>query len=357
MGPAENFVPKMTPPGGTGYEGEGRVFRAAGEVWKQPFAGRALLVSDGNALSALLPPAFRAFTVVLEGDEVLPLFSAPDDVSRVVAVGGPAAMRAARCFAEIRRTPCFLVPADGTFDGVFERTAQLRLGGELRRVPLAEGELFCDGELLRSSLPAAFARLCLARLALFEARALAALNGRAYAPHQAALPLTEGIADLNAEQIYSRNLALRKAEREGLPVGEGVVLARSASAEAGKIGEWGAFCLLSALYAAFFRYGKPRRYFIPDYARRAAAAGVEYRDIRIPTVAEYVSRAVALERARGELAREAERIYAEKGALRRAFTQFGGEERPLSAARLVRLPELCADGLCALLRDFGSLEL
>lgn len=358
---AEISVPKMNPFNGTGCgTADGLRFCSAAEAVKEAVESRLrpLFVADGGTYGVFMPPKTpRAVTMVLDTEDALALFSAPDDIGCVVAAGGPSVLRAARAFAAIRRANCYLLPAEATFDGAFEREGEVTFGGERAVMPLAEGKVFADETLLNPTLARAFARILLARLALFEQRSLCALLKRERSPlYEEAFALCTRPERLSVREILKRSAILRNMENEGLFIGEGVVLARQ-EPESEDVPEWRAFSELSALYAAFFRWGKPRRYAVPDYARRAAAAGVSYAEISVPAREEYAMRAVALERARGELLREIGAITAKKAEYRRILRAFGGRDSGrTSAEQLFRLPELCPKGLSAVVRDFGLME-
>lgn len=358
---AEISVPKMTPFDGEGHgTADGLCFCSAAEGVKEAIADRVrpLFVADSGACNVFLPPpSSRAVTLLLDTEDALPLFSASDDVDCVIAAGGPSVLRAARVFAEIRRVDCFLLPAEATFEGAFEREGNVMIGGERMVLPLARSKVFADETLLKSTLARAFARLLLCRLALFEERALCALFKRERsALYEEAYRLLTGADRFTAHELLRTGAILRNMENEGLPVGEGLTLARQ-EPKGEDVPEWRAFCELSALYAAFFRWGKPRRYAVPDYARRAAAAGVKYAEVFVPAREEYAARAVALERARGELSREIGAIIAKKADYRRTLRALGGKSSgKTSAEQLFRLPELCPQNLSAVVRDFGLME-
>lgn len=312
-------------------------------------AGKVLLVTDGDSIGAfgevsLFP---KAISAVFDGD-ALPLFSMPDGVSRVLCAGGERALFAARYFAEVRGISCTLFPARASLDGAFEERGEVQIGGERVTAPLKEGEVVCDMELLSPDLAAGYCRLLLSRLAAAENRALAAFSAAPRGEYPEEIPKEDvPIVEMNALQ--------RRRERVGTPEGEGAALVRLMD---GPLPEWRAFVQLSALYAAFFAKGKPRRYFTPDYRARAERAGVEYARLAIPTAEEYVYRAMALERVRAPLMKETgEILKAREEYCRRASALCGRELSlrggDLSALRI--LPE-CGGGLTAVIRDFGLME-
>lgn len=334
-------------------DGEELSFRDAGEEVQKRLsatAGRALLLSDGTSAEVFAAGARSPRTVcaVFDGD-VLPLFLMPDGVSRVLAAGEAPTLRAARYFAEVRGIPCTLFPSDAALDGVFCREGEVTLGGRPVRVPLKAGELVCDRTLL-SPYAGAYARLLLAVLADIEARALAAF-GRSAAP-----PAGMGDLPQDEEGVVRANAVRRRKEMEGAPEGEGVVLARKLGEKGEELPEWGAFFRLSALYAAFFERGKPRRYFTPDYGARAARAGTTH--AAVPSAEEYARMALALERMRAGLIAELRALLAERERYRSQIAKFYGKKPPETKglSLLSRLPEYAPHGLSAVIRDFGLME-
>lgn len=313
-------------------------------------AGKALVLAENTAYASLLSAVRSPHTLsaLWEGD-ALPLFAMPD-VSCILAAGGEKTLSAARFFSAVRGVPCALFPAQAAMDGVFCARGEVTVGGNGIRVPLAAGQVFCDCGLLRGTLAEGYARLMLARLALFESKATGLICRRAWGgtAYEAAFSLTDFRGELSAEEVVRRNARLRVLEDGGLPCGE------SAAAEGGAYQRWNA---LTGLYLAFFVKGRPRRYAVPDYAARAARAGVAYAALRIPSREEYAARAMRLERVRGELLAELRTIVARRSAYERALRTFA----LLSAGKadlgiLKTLPERAADGLCAVIRDFGLMD-
>lgn len=342
-------VPKTTPFCGDESTKE---FAGTEEVVKRELAhcaGKALLLSDGAlALSAF--PSPRAIGAVFEGD-ALPLFSMPDGISRVMAAGDRETLFAARYFAEVRNIPCILFPSDAALDGVFEKRGEILLGGERVAAPLKEGYLVCDPERMRPSCANAYARILLGRIAKIETEALNEIR----AARLVCVPATELPASF--EELVEANAALRRAEAEGAYAGEGIVLAELLGGE--PVPCWNAYLLLSALYAAFFGKGKPRRYFTPDYRARAERAGTEYAPRFIPTAEEYVSRAMELERVRARFAAETLALLDGREACFRAVSSRTERRIPSRGGRtdvLSLLPEHAPTGLSAVIRDFGLME-
>lgn len=320
-------------------------------------AGKLLFVTDASSLGAFrtcLPP--RSLCLVLDSDGCLPLFHSSDEFAFVAAAGKESTLCSARFFAEVRKIPCAVFPVSATLDGAYERKGTVRFDGKSERVPLREAAVFCDGELMRTTAGQAYMRLLLARLAIFEAKALRRFGAdcgreeaeeRAYA---ALLPLRE--ETLSFASVAAKNAEIRQCERDGMNRGEGVILASSI----GRGGEEQAFFLLSALYSAFFERGKPRL-IIPDYAARALRAEAPYSAQRVPAAEELFRRASRLERMRSEFFRELDAFLSGVLHYRNNFFSLTGcaVSEPKEIAALETLPERSA-GLSAVIRDFGLME-
>ncbi len=341
---AENSLPKRNE-----EEHEGIVFCAFEEGVRQTLgrsAGKVLLLSDDGSLSPFATSP-RTISVIFDGD-VLPLFAMPDGVSRIIASGGRETLLAARYFADVRQIPCTLLPINAELCGVFERSGEVVVGGRKVHSPLAEGETVCDVERLSPSLAEGVARLLLTRLAADEAEALTAF-GIPRRGIKSELPET-------AEEIVLENARVRRAEQTAYG-GEGAVLSEMLQGEA--CPAWSAYLLLTALYAAFFEKGKPRRYGTPNYRVRAERAGVEYASIFIPSREEYAARALILERVRARFIGEfsyhiakREEFYALVSRWSKTPLPENGGDREL----LSLLPERAGRGLSSIIRDFGLMD-
>ena len=321
-------------------------------------AQKPLFVLDGSSLDALTPHIKGRLTVVLDGRGALSLFHLPDGVSCVVASGGEETLLSARAFATLRRVPCALFPTDGRMGGVMNNSGRVTAYGEKLPLLLQRGEAYCDETLLKSSLAGAYGRLLLARLALFEARALNVLSREeVHVGSERAFGLLSALhGELTAVQIAELNGQLRQMEEAGLPVGEGVVLAERYRRRGAILPEWQAFSALLRLYTVFLNRGKPRRYAVPDYAGRSASAGVPYAAQRIPTPAQYAERALALERGRAVLLTELRAVERAAAQWRRTIASLSGEVPPQPELTPLKLLPEYGGGLSALARDFGLLE-
>ena len=356
---SQGSVPKMTPEGGM-YDSDIR-FCGAEEALREMFAqcsGKVLLIADSGFFSVFAPVDHpRAIFVVLDREDALPLFTMPDGVSGIAAVGGEFTMRAARYFAEARGVNCLLFPADPAQDGVFEADGEMTVGGVISRVALAEARACYDLQILRPRLPRGYARLLLSQLERSEERALCMLERR----EESAL-YEEGYAAArcaaSAEEIVRANASLRRFEAQGLAVGEATVLARNLAEGGISDPEWQAYRALAALYSAFFERGRPRRYCVPDYAARTRLAGAEYSAQSIPSTEEYATRAMRLERMRAELVREFSAYTRNLSAQRHVLSSLSGnfvQDRDVRQYLKI-LPELRRGGLTSIIRDFGLME-
>ncbi len=341
-------------------EGGGGLFfcsaeEGALEVLRRFPAGKALFVTDKSAISAFRRvDSARAVNLVLDVSDALPLFGMPDETAVVLAAGGETTLQAARYFAAVRRVPAALFPSSSALYGALDKSATVNLGGMSAVVNLSDGDIYCDLGLIKPTVSEGYARLLLSRLALVEARALRLFRMKKESgQEERAFHELAGLEQLSVSEIVRKNAVIADCEREGLYTGEGQVLARLYRTD----GEWRAFCVLGALYEAFFAKGKPQRT-VPDYKARSLRAGVPYSAQNIPTPQEYAHRAVALEQHRVSLMRELGLISKRFAAYRRTFLGFaervcGNEKGGLKELKL--LPEH-SGGLTAAIRDFGLME-
>ena len=320
-------------------------------------AGKLLFVGDRKSFSALAfsPRLPRAVCVVLDSADALPLFAMPDGVGGVFAAGGADTLRGARAYAALNRLSCVLAPCGATVEGVFGSEGKVRFSGREDSYPLATGQLILDKALLQPTLADGFARLLLARLAVFELRAKAMLGlGQEDRIAEDMFPLLTCLeGEPTDEDILLANVRLAALEAGGEPAGEGHVLAALFGGEQPRLR---AFCALFALYSAFFTHGKPRKYTVPDYGQRAEYAGT--RAGTPPTAEEYARRSMLLERRRGEIVRELNLLGRRRADWLRMSARLSGKyfssggEAPV----LKTLPEHAPSGLSALIRDFGLME-
>ena len=357
---SQGSVPKMTPEGGM-YDSDKLRFCGAEEALREMLAhasGKVLLIADSGFFSVFAPIDHpRAIFVVLESEDALPLFTMPDGVSGIAAVGGEFAMRAARYFAEARGVRCLLFPAESAQDGVYETDGEMRVGGVVSRVALADANVCYDLAILRPALSRGYARLLLSRLERSEERALCMLERREVgALYEAGYAATK--CEISAEEIIRANASLRRLEAQGLVVGEATVLARNLAEKGIPNPEWQAYRALASLYSAFFERGKPRRYFVPDYAARTRRAGANYSAQSIPSPQEYAVRAMRLERMRAELMREFSAYVRDLNTQRHILSTLSNSvvwDRDVRK-QLKTLPEEGRGGLTSIIRDFGLME-
>lgn len=359
---AEESVPMINPEGEQhGGEG-GLLFLSAAEAVERALKSRPakiLLVTDGSSAERLRPFGGRVISLVLDERDALPLFSMPDGVSCVVAVGNRETLWAARYFAGVRDVPCALMPSSLAMEGVFESEAKIVVGGTEALLPLTDGEALCDLRLAAPSAPRAFSKLLLSRLALTEGRALRAFHvrvGREEAEEEAYGLLSPVKGALGLKELATINARMRRCERDGAYAGEGVCLAAHMAENGAQMPEWRAYVQLCALYGAFFARGKVRLCFVPDYAERASRAGAAYPVQSIPSPSEFARRAVTLEKVRSAFLRELDLIERGRAGYEAALRFYGVEETGAGKTdALFALPEY-GGGLSALIRDFGLLE-
>ena len=346
-------VPKRNAPSGVANGQNELLFSTVRERTEAQFSrfagGKLALVSDPERFAlfrgfALSP---RALSLILEED-ALPLFSLPEGVSCILAAGGEGVLIAARCFAEVRRIPCVLFPADASLRGVSEEEAYITLGGKGALHRLAPASVCCDKALLMPTLGEGYASLLLARLACFEGRALAAFG---MGEPRSEVPAFEATFESVLRAAYVLPAALRE--------GEGFTLAALLQKDGEKTPHWRAYVQLSALYAAFFEKGMPRRTFVPDYARRALSAGAPL-CARVPSPEEYALRALTLERIRSSFAKEAKTLLEARERQAERISSLSAAPLSLRGGntfRLRYLPEFAPRGLSSVIRDFGLLDL
>lgn len=346
----ECAVPKTTSQ--TGEEGytDDRLFfstveKSIIEAQKKFCGGKLLFVSDGAGFIpfSTFISSPRAISFIFDGD-TLPLFSTPDGVTCVFACGSGDVLRAARYFALIRRVPCILFPRIATLDGAIYDCGWIRLGDAFAERPLGQGDVVCDMQLMKGSFHRAYATVLLARLAAFESRVLSAFSLGSEIKYSC--EIDSSFAAVKACSHLSKDV-LR---------GEGFAFARLLEEEGETCPEWTAYVQLTALYAAFFEKGKPRRYYTPNYNARAQAVGEKVQNV--PTVEEYIARAFCLERIRAKFLSEI-RPFA-KGFLQEEELLYSLCKERVQAGRkrktLKYLPERYGMGLTSIIRDFGLLE-
>lgn len=343
-------VPKTTSQqGDRGYADDGLYFCTAEEgisqTLKRYCGGKILFVADSGGFGAFasFTASPRAISFVFDGD-ALPLFSMPDGVSCILACGGKNVLQAVRYFALVRHVPCVLFPTCASLQGATEAQGDICLSGDLRQRPLAEGEIYCDTERMKDSFPRAYARLLLAKLSVLESEALQAFSlGQARR-------FTCSADDLQSIVRSCRTLT------GDVMAGEGFALAEYLEEAGENCPEWTAYFQLTALYAAFFERGKPRRFFTPDYTRRAKAVAGEVKNV--PTAEEYARRALLLERVRARFLLPFRRLAQEREGEREKLFSLAREKIQTGKALkwLKYLPELHKAGLSCLIRDFGLME-
>lgn len=303
-------------------------------------AGKVLVVTDGFLLPVLTAASLspRAIFLLYDGD-ALPLFF-PEGVGAVVGAGGEGVLRAARRFALLSSVPCLALPSHATLKGALERSGRVKTGETEAEVPLADCLVACDTADMVPSFSAAYGRILLHSLALFERRALAGfgeedVGGFAFSQEP-----------LDAMSLVAANAVLTLG---GGDFGEGNVLAAGC-------GELAAYRALMRLYGAFFRHGRLLRYAAVDYRKRAKEAGVDYGSLHIPDFEELLKRERLLGRMRPVRLAELDYLRRAESGHFAAIRALKGEiPAALPVPALSTLPER-AGGLSAVIRDFGFME-
>ncbi len=330
------------------------IYQRTEEILRRFPVGKVALLCDGEGYAFLsdLVRNQRVIALVHTAQDALPLFSLPETAVCAIGVGGEAIMKVARYFSTVRRIPCFLFPTDGRFLGVFEGMGELFVNGEKSRYPLQRATVWCDRTIVKGTA-SAFARNLLARLVLFERRALRLLRGAGTEHCERLYSVVGQGGGESAEEVLS--ISCRRAQSE--IAGEGWVLADMLPPS--DFPEWQAYRALLALYAAFLQKGKRNPLAVPDYLARCerAKTGVEgYRVQHIPTVDELNGWEVAFSQTRATLLLEIQPILHAFARDRRTFALLGGREASLPFSILYTLPERAPEGLCAVMRDFGLFE-
>lgn len=256
-----------------------------------PF-GKAALITDAGTDEQLTERvraslrAYRPQCIFAEGEDAsMPLFSLPDDVRAVVAVG-PRSALAARFFCTLRGGFSLLIPLRPSAEELFAPAAPPPWAG----YPLAEPDLILvDGEILQNAeearAEAALAALCAAELesdarfteSEYDARGLHLAAARAA---EADLSLPAGREDVLAAS------AIFCLEKRSLPPFGCERAARAAAGGAGAVLPY-----FARRYESLFAAGRPRPYFVPAYAARVAraarlfGAGASefFANVRVPT--------------------------------------------------------------------------
>ena len=257
-----------------------------------PF-GKAALITDAGTDEQLTERvraslrAYRPQCIFAEGEDAsMPLFSLPDDVRAVVAVG-PRSALAARFFCTLRGGFSLLIPLRPSAEELFAPAAPRPWAGYPLAPPdlvLADGEILQGAEAARAD--AALAALCAAELET-DARTLPkATTTRARcaspprAPPRPTLSLPAGREDVLAAS------AIFCLEKRSLPPFGCERAARAAAGGAGAVLPY-----FARRYESLFAAGRPRPYFVPAYAARAAraarlfGAGASefFANVRVPT--------------------------------------------------------------------------
>ena len=324
--------------------------------------GRAAVFADEGAplmrVRARLA-AYRPVCCVVGKEPLSGLFSLPDEVRAVVALGRRSIF-AARFFASLRGGFVLAVPLAAAAEGLFE--AALPKGYAQAGYPLRAPDVVLADETLLAARAeavgfAALSALCAEDLAL-HALFAGGEDGAAFVRAAEALPAGgESAGGLFCVCSLLR-LALRTAP----------AMPAVRAAEAAEDG-YALFSCFAARYAHFLEREEPRRFFVPDYTGRALHASQVYgeraavllKNITVPTAAECRRRAEIFAQARAKLRVRGEllRAFAQKAG--RLYAAYGGRVRAGESGQAAALYECAAElspllSVPALQRDFGLLE-
>ena len=327
--------------------------------------GKLLLIADEEdaGIALALRGAFAGFQVysVVSGKENVGqgLFSLPDDLRAVVAVGGRS-IAAARFFCTLRGA--YLVAVPNRF-GASELLALSAGDGYpvnepdavLFDVAFVGGKGRADGVAV-AALSALYAE-DIDVDGVFS-------GGRKDGCHET-LRQSAKLAERGAEELFCalcmQETALRRFS--GYPSRAFYHLL------SGKGGHPDGECAFAALfyslerYGALFGRGKPRAYFVPDYAARAALAAkyigeAAYENVRVPSAKESFARTELFEECRAHFRVSAQILggYADK--IRERYYAAGGKKPRFEVQTLQDAFALSADlspltSVAALERDLG----
>ena len=326
--------------------------------------GRAAVFADEGAplmrVRARLA-AYRPVCCVVGKEPLSGLFSLPDEVRAVVALGRRSIF-AARFFASLRGGFVLAVPLAAAAEGLFE--AALPKGYAQAGYPLRPPDAVLVGEALLGGAAEAAGFAALSALCAEDAAAHALFAGKELAEAAAFARAAEAFAAFGGEKqgLFCACALLRLALR-GAPA----LPAAEAAAAYGQ-DAFPLFAYFAARYIRFLEREEPRRFFVPDHVGRvlhaAQVCGVcapsLLKGVKVPTAEECAARADIFAQARAKLRARGEllRVFAGKAA--RLYTAHGGRIRAETDARCALLYECAAElspllSLPAMQREFGLL--
>lgn len=363
------------------FEDKGEAARVAGSFVP---CGKLLLLADEETADEALALKetfidFRVyFAVQGKQESANGLFSLPDDVRAAVAVGGRS-IAAARFFCTLRGACLVAIPARCSAAEIFcprseggypvnEPDAVLfdknfALGRAEGAAVAALSALYAedidiDGVFSGARKDAGYEML---RLSASLAVQVGAKVGRA--------PKESGRRRAGSGERLFESLCLQEIALMACPRLPSRAFYHLLSGKGAPLGEcaFAALHYAQARYAALFENGRPRRYFVPDYAARARRAaeyvGEEaFANIKVPSAEECFAAAEIFEESRLHFAAAAEALgaYAEK--IRRVYYAEGGKKPLFASGALEEAFSLAADlspmlSVGALERDLGAVHM
>ncbi len=328
----------------------------------------ALLFSEGERPAVLnhMFSALSPFSPLCAevGGGAMGLFSLPDDIRAVVALGNRA-LSAARFFATLRGVECVAVPTSPSAEECFVKTAPPPFAGYPLRPP--QKILVC-GNFLQTDCAAALAQTALSALcaeelrvhALFARRKpLAALESAAQSASSLSLSAGEDREELF---LASALFALSRTEKfacMGMVEFLRTRMPQNATKHAFSVLKT---CSENALF--LFERAQVRPFFVPDYAARlrlcAERTGIAYKklyeNVHVPTGEESFERVRIFEQSRRRMADSARLLCAYVQKIARSYFAEGENARADTDEAYYLSPEL-TPLLCApvLEREFGLL--
>lgn len=291
------------------------------------------------------------------------LFSLPDEVRAVVALGNRAVL-AARFFATLRGVGCLAVPTSPSAEECFAPGAPPPFSGYPLRAP--DKILLC-GNFLHADCAAALAHTALAAVCAEELRADALFGERK--PVQALEAAAGCAASLSLSDGEDRETLFYASALFALSRKVPFACMGMADYLRTRLPQKGSKAALSALKTCaertftLFERAKPRPFFVPDYAARlrlcAERTGIPYaslrKNVRIPSGEESFERVHIFEQSRRRMADSARFLcdYVRKIACRcdaEGVSPAAAEDAYSLSAELT--PLLCAP---VLEREFGLL--
>ena len=330
--------------------------------------GKMLLLSDeGESHAALaVPGAFaglRVFCVVFGAeDNARGLFSLPDDVRLAVAVGSRS-VAAARFFCTLRGAYLVALPSSVHAEG-------LLCAANAEGYPVNEpdavlfDEAFIGGRGLAGSASAAF----LSALYAEDTDIDAVFSGGRKEYGCSLLRLSEKLTESGgAASLFAacalQEMALRAFSQYPSRAFYDLLRAKGGRSD-GECAFAAVFYSL-ARYAALFRGGSPRPYFVPDYAARAKEAAKyigedAFRNVNVPSAEECFARAQIFSECREHFRTAADVALCRAEKMKERYYRAGGKKPVFRTGALEEAYSLSAElspmlSVAALERDFGLL--